>query len=85
VQEQKDINNVFNMEAKNFPELNDSQEEPPVGESVSVNSFPGMDTDSGVRIKDDIKISTELFDNDTEEIEFNFEDRQNDDLPKGVL
>jgi hypothetical protein len=85
VQEQQDINNVFNMEAKNFPELGISQEEKDYEDPASVNTFPGMDNDNGVQIKNDVKINDELFDKDAEEIEFNFEDRQNDDLPKGVL
>ena len=79
VKEELNAQDNFPMDAKNFPEINMQEN------SSEVNPQDEDDAPSFADQKTDEEINQDLFDINTDDIEFNFEDRQNDDLPKGVL
>jgi hypothetical protein len=79
VNEQKNRENLFLSETNDFPSINLPSED-------TKSQFMNIETkEEEISKKFELDFNKSLLDTDAENIEFNFEDRQNDDLPKGVL
>jgi hypothetical protein len=82
VKEQKSTNSLFNSDANNFPGMAVDED---MTETESTVEKENLSFEEKIENKFEMDFNEELFDKNTDSIEFNFEDRQNDDLPKGVL